>query len=155
MNTNEYEEPKETPTMPYAKGESFTCPHCGRESVVDTRPRMDGWTVLGTDLVCAICESVLAPADEPEANEADAPEAANTDAAARTAALELLATEAETGPDAGDVLGDRREAHFCRDCVHYIKHPFGARCAVWGRRVDPMNDCPRFERASEADDGTA
>lgn len=138
--------------MPHAKGEPFTCPHCGRESIVDTRPRMNGWNVLGTDLICAICEAVLGPADAHEATETGVPSSTNTDAAARAAALDLLATEAEKGPDADNILGDRREAHFCRDCIHYVKHPFGARCAVWGRRVDPMNDCPQFERRPESDE---
>jgi hypothetical protein len=40
--------------------------------------------------------------------------------------------------------------HFCRDCRQYVKHPFGGRCSLTGKEMEPMGDCPRFEKREES-----
>lgn len=128
--------------MAHSAGNPFTCPSCGKESVVERRSRMEGWDVVGMDLVCAICgaviESAEAAEEESESVESTAPDPA------RHAALAFLGNEEEKGPDAS-VLDDAEPRRFCRDCRNYVQHPFGARCSVWDKLVEPMQDCDRFE----------
>ena len=41
-------------------------------------------------------------------------------------------------------LFDDGSVRFCRDCKHYLRHPFVSRCLLTGRDVEPMGDCPSF-----------
>lgn len=36
----------------------------------------------------------------------------------------------------------------CPHCVHYLIHPFQSRCLLWNRPVEPMADCPKFEKTN-------
>ena len=46
-----------------------------------------------------------------------------------------------TGPER---IADDGVRRFCRDCRHYISHPFLSRCDRHDRAADPMGDCPDF-----------
>ena len=38
------------------------------------------------------------------------------------------------------------EKRFCKDCKHFLKHPFVDRCEIDNKPVDPMDDCEKFEK---------
>lgn len=115
-------------------GESIPCPLCGETTIVKSRRRYDGFTVVGEEYFCMICNGALGPADQTAAGAA-------TPTASRLAAL--LDTEIAAVPTLEDAPGVR---HFCRDCKHFISHPFLSRCEFHHREVNPMDDCPDFER---------
>ena len=119
-------------------GDHIRCPHCGDNTFVKEEVVMDGWTVQGKQLVCALCGRNLADAAAPDA----APE---NDAAdpGRLAALSGLLGEKPVEKPRLDTTGDLR--HFCKDCLHFIVHPFMTRCGKFNRDVDPMGDCPSYQ----------
>ena len=62
-------------------GDSVDCPHCGEKTIVKTKNRMDGFAIVGSCLVCALCGAELGGA-EPASGDA-----AGQKAAERLAAL--------------------------------------------------------------------
>ncbi len=134
------------------KGAAFRCPACGRDSVIQVRARFDGWTRTGEDYVCGLCRAVLAPA---VAGDAQVPDARGSTVAH---AKELLGLTGDIGSDkcACDVLStgtSDAERRFCRDCRHFLVHPFITRCILHDRTVEPMQDCADFVARSKSDAG--
>lgn len=41
--------------------------------------------------------------------------------------------------------------HFCRDCKHYLFHPYKSRCCLKEIDVEPMDDCPSFSMRTKDD----
>ncbi len=120
-------------------GENVRCPRCGENTVVKSRPRMDGWRKTGEVLVCLFCGGELGrPGDAAEEEVA-----AGKKAAGRFAAL--LGEGAETAP-AADLTPDEEGRRFCRNCVNFIEHPFKTLCGLDGSAADPMGECPKFEK---------
>lgn len=135
-------------TMAHAVGQQFKCSACDQESVVEERRRMEGWEMTGVDLVCALCGAPVPDAEEGNASQADGDEqdsSAPGKDPAHSAALALFGEEEDDGSPSADLLRDDAPARFCRDCRNYVPHPFGARCSVWDREADPMQDCEYFE----------
>jgi hypothetical protein len=120
-------------------GESFCCPACGRESIAKTQTLMDGWRRVGEAVVCAFCK---APVGGPAPR--DAGKGAAPPAAASAAALNRLASFLDTKPEAPPEFKDKDRGHFCKDCRHYLKHPFYSRCLLHDKPVEPMDDCDDF-----------
>ena len=112
-------------------GDVFRCPACGQESIVKVHRKMDGFRCLGEELVCMLCGAVLP--EEAPAGKGGAVKSANPLAA-------LLGVE-DAAPER---LADDSGRGFCRDCKHYISHPFLSRCDLHDRGVNPMDDCPDF-----------
>jgi hypothetical protein len=134
----------------YREGLSIVCPHCGRETIVKRQRKMDGWTVVGDVYACALCRAELADiADD---------SGAASETRAREDSRRLKALESLLNEDSASLqrpgLGDDEEARFCRDCVHFLKHPFISRCLLHERAVEPMDDCEDFSRRPEEDAGT-
>jgi len=128
-------------------GQRFVCEHCGDESVVKVRREMSGWECVREHYACALCGADLGDVAEDAAGEEHA------------AAKEKLGKLADF---LGEAVVERprieaEEANFCRDCANFLKHPFRSRCLLLDREVEPMNDCPRFERrpAEEEDAGAS
>ncbi len=113
-------------------GESFSCTRCGRESVAKTKRVLDGWTVVRECLVCAFCGAEI-----PE------PENIGTDTAKKDkqGALASLLGEA---PTRLPTLENDTENRFCKDCRHFLRHPFLSRCLLHNRATEPMDDCADF-----------
>ena len=68
------------------------------------------------------------------------------DASAKRAAdrfASLLGDGAEAAPKA-DLSPDENYGRFCRNCVHFIEHPFRPLCGRDGRAADPMGECGEF-----------
>ncbi len=121
-------------------GETIQCPCCGEKSVVKSRTKMNGWTKVGTVLVCALCGAELGA---PEERTAAAAVRRKSDSLAS-----LLGEGAEFTPGA-DLTPDENYGRFCRNCVHFLAHPFKTLCSKYNRPADPMGDCPEFEKRKE------
>ncbi|MBQ4107385.1 MAG: hypothetical protein IJC73_07395 [Lentisphaeria bacterium] len=113
-------------------GELFQCPHCGEESLVKKQALMDGFRKTGEILICALCQARVG---EPAAPGADG----GVEDRCRNLAALLGGDEREK-----TVLTADAGTRFCRDCRHFIAHPFLARCGLNGEPADPMADCPEF-----------
>jgi hypothetical protein len=94
---------------------------------------MDGWTVKGEQIVCALCGEHLADAGSPTKSLDPGPDA--VDALAR-----LLGEDREVWVP----LTADESVHFCKDCAHFLRHPFVSRCLFHDRPTEPMDDCPDF-----------
>jgi hypothetical protein len=118
-------------------GETFCCAACGRESIAKAQKLMEGWRCLGETVVCAFCKAPVGP---PVAL------AETGDRARRecTDARDRLASFLDTSPVAAPEFRDKQKGHFCKDCRHYLKHPFYSRCLYHEKSVEPMDDCPDF-----------
>ena len=48
-------------------------------------------------------------------------------------------------------LNEKTEEYgrFCRNCRHFIIHPFQSRCGRTGQDADPMGECGQFELRKE------
>ncbi|MST98121.1 hypothetical protein FYJ85_13840 [Victivallaceae bacterium BBE-744-WT-12] len=102
-----------------------------------TKNRRDGFAIVGSCLVCALCGAELGGA-----------EPASGDAAGQKAAERLAALLGEgAAPEAGaDLTPDADYGRFCRNCIHFIEHPFRTLCGRDGRTADPMGECGHFKR---------
>jgi len=114
-------------------GEKIRCPHCGEDTFVKSKPKMDGWTRIGDVLVCALCGAELGTPEN--SDRAAAPSSA--------AALAALLGEAPAPKLRLDPGSEHRR--FCRNCRHRIEHPFVLRCGRDGREIDPGGCCATFE----------
>lgn len=120
-------------------GEKVRCPHCGENTVVKSRVVMDGWQKRGEVFVCLFCGGELGRPGDAAAEAA----AAGKRAADRFAAL--LGEGAEAAP-AADLTPDEGYGRFCRNCAHFLEHPFKTLCGLDGSAADPMSECPKFEK---------
>ena len=117
-------------------GESARCPHCGERTVVKSKKKLDGFTVVGELLVCALCGAELGT---PEEAKSAAPARASSDRLAALLGDVSVEEKADLTPDEG-------YGRFCRNCLHFIEHPFKTLCGLDGSAVDPMGECPRFQQ---------
>ena len=120
-------------------GEEFFCPHCRKNSFLKLVSLMDNWTKKGDALACASCSEII------EEVKKSAP-FQNTQGAASSAdrLKSLLGDTSETKKvTLEEKAGDK---NFCRDCSFLIAHPFLCRCMKYNKEVNPMEDCPAFEK---------
>ncbi len=124
--------------MAYRKGQQIECPHCGKDSLVTVKTEMDGWTKLGEIFACALCGAKLG-----DVGAETGTAAADEDGGAVAKLENFLGT---TAAKVKEVIEDDGERRFCRDCKHFVEHPFEMRCIFHNRNVSPMDDCEHFER---------
>ena len=111
------------------------CPFCKEDSFAKKKRITEGWKVVGEVDVCALCGAELprndsaTPADDGDKN----------DSKSRLAAL--------LGGDFSEkvTLGGEADLKFCRNCKHFLQHPFKTVCALNDQETDPMGECDRFE----------
>lgn len=127
-------------------GQRFFCQHCHSQSIAKLERRMEGFTVVEEYLACAFCHARI-PAD------ADNPSDKSEQSSAKPSSLSALegllgAKKPAMDKTEASFLNELHTAvkHFCRDCRQYVKHPFGGRCSLTGKEMEPMDDCPRFEK---------
>lgn len=120
-------------------GDEVKCPFCDKDSFAVKGMQMDGWTVKGEILKCSSCGKKLA--DILKHTEADKQLKSDIH-------LDNLASFLGTEKVIHTKMESDGEKVFCKDCKHYIKHPFLNRCALHTKEVDPMNDCADFMRIS-------
>jgi len=117
-------------------GDRIRCPHCGEDTVVKTKPKMEGWTRVGDVLTCALCGAELG-----------VPEEGKSPASSRSAALAALLGEKPEQKLRLDPGSEHKR--FCRNCRKRIEHPFVLRCGRDGREIDPGSCCEDFEPEKE------
>lgn len=120
-------------------GNEIKCSFCGKDSFAIKGTEMDGWILKGEILKCSSCGKKLA--DIPKATEVD--KQPSTDGK-----LDKLASFLGTEKVVHKTIDSDGDKVFCKDCKHYIKHPFLNRCGLHAKEVDPMNDCSDFVRKS-------
>ncbi len=117
-------------------GQQMECPHCGKDCFLVKKTLMDGWTKLGDILACSSCSAKIADLEDEKAKAADSSKQFSN--------LEnLLSEKKKEGPK---IESTEDEKHFCRDCMHFISHPFLTRCGLHKKNVEPMEDCDKYAR---------
>ena len=126
-------------------GDRFTCAACGRTAFARLEKILDGWDVKGEHLVCPFCG---AEAGKPDAADDDAPDAKAS--AARKALDDLFGGPSDTENRPSILDGsEAEERRFCRDCAHSIVNVFAVVCTRKHCEVQPMDDCPDYEKRPE------
>ncbi len=115
-------------------GEEIKCAQCGSDAFAVKKTEMDGWTNLGEILACSACNAKIADLNTTTQSK----ESSNS---AKSALSSFLGVEEEKKKE---FKASEEEKQFCRDCGHYIEHPFLSRCELLDKTVNPMNDCPKF-----------
>ena len=119
-------------------GDKTVCPACNEESFIKLKPVLDGWTKIGEILTCGLCEHKLCDYEQV------APEATIAEPNSKTSALADLLGGVEVEKPVIEIT--EAERRFCRDCQHFIVHPFMSRCTLHDKQVNPMDDCSDFQR---------
>ena len=125
-------------------GEQFICPACGRTAFAKLEKILDGWEVRGEHLVCSFCGADLGAPDAPKSSDAA------SFSAGRKALDALFGNEkaAQKKPSILD-MDSPSEHRFCRDCAHALVNVFAVVCTRKHCEVQPMDDCPDFEKRPE------
>lgn len=123
-------------------GEEFFCPHCRKFSFLKKVSLMDNWTKKGDALACVSCSEII---EEIKKSDPFASTEKNTSFSSSADRLKsLLGDTSETKKvTLEEKNGDK---NFCRDCSFLIAHPFLCRCMKYNKEVNPMDDCPAFEK---------
>ena len=124
-----------------AAGKPFLCPHCRQDSIVRKKTAFDGWKATGEILVCGLCGKQVGTVT---ANAAPAAAGRGEAEAKLKKAESLLGSRLEPRK----TLDREGIERFCKNCVHYLVHPFQSRCLHWNRPVESMSDCAKFELKS-------
>ena len=125
----------------YKAGDEINCKYCGANSFLIKKTIMDGWTKKGDVLICSACSKVvheIAENDKLSKQE----EIEKSKKASLDTFSAILGTEQIIKPA---IKSEEHENLFCRDCKHYISHPFLDRCSLRQVEVNPMDDCNLFE----------
>ncbi|MBE6368205.1 MAG: hypothetical protein E7052_09915 [Lentisphaerae bacterium] len=102
-----------------------------------TKNKLDGFRKVGEVLVCMLCNAELGPVEA-----ADSAGAAQANKKIND--LSLLLGAAPSAPVRLAAAED--EKRFCKDCVHFLPHPFVNRCDLDNHPVEVMDDCPEYKR---------
>lgn len=118
--------------------EKFICPACKEESMLKIKNKLDGFTQVGKVFVCMLCGAEIGevPAESDTGKNADSNDKLN-----KLGSLLGAAPAATARLAAAD-----DEKRFCKDCAHFLKHPFVDRCDRDNHPVDAMADCEFFEK---------
>ena len=119
-------------------GEEILCKHCGNSAFLVKKSKLDGWKKIGEYLACSSCGEKIE--DIKEVQDED-----NLSTSAANSKLEKLAAFLGTENLEKKTINNDIEKKFCRDCRHYIKHPFFNKCGKLNKEVNPMDDCSFFE----------
>lgn len=120
-------------------GESIVCPLCGDKTIVKEHRKLDGFKLAGVEFRCMLCSGKLGEGSMPGETVPEVPKS-NPFASLLGEKTAAAPTLADGGP----------EARFCRDCRHFIVHPFLSRCEKFHKEVNPMDDCVHFESKSKS-----
>lgn len=116
-------------------GEEFKCPKCRKNSFLKKVSVLDGWTKKGEFLACASCSAKIADISDKNKEKAEKK--------ALDKFAEFLKEEKNNKPQ---IVSDEGEKKFCKDCIHFIKHPFNDKCGLHNKFINPMDDCDDFRK---------
>jgi hypothetical protein len=117
------------------RGDRLECPNCGQSTIAKEKVVMDGWTAKEKILICTLCGEKVGEI------ETDADSRTETGNSALSGLSALLGEEPQ---EKIKLTAEGSERQFCRDCVHYVAHPFLSRCELHKKNVNPMDDCPDY-----------
>ncbi|MCP3968005.1 MAG: hypothetical protein GY750_06205 [Lentisphaerae bacterium] len=123
-------------------GEKTKCPHCSEDTILREKVEMDGWIATAKTLVCAICGKKITDLEE------DLEKQKEEAAESKTSGLASLLGEDEN-QEKPKLRAEKGDRHFCRDCLHYLVHPFLSRCEKKKKDVSPMDDCADYEKRAD------
>ncbi|HOG50702.1 MAG TPA: hypothetical protein PKY10_08935 [Lentisphaeria bacterium] len=147
----------------FAGSGKHRCTHCGMTTILQTKRRYDGFTLLEEYLACGFCGARIEVVEGSTPQQSAVPTNSASKQSAVSAYLFGTGSNSSSGSDKGGdstlstssrrdarlddgALGEALGGRFCRDCRYYVKHPFLSRCARHDREVEPMQDCPDFCR---------
>jgi hypothetical protein len=126
-------------------GDEIICMHCGANSFLVKKAVMDGWTKKEEILACSSCSEVVEKiCKKEELLKSKTKEQLKEKSLDKFSSF--IGVEQVKKPAIDD---ENNEKYFCRDCRHYISHPFLDRCSLNQVEVNPMDDCKSFERKKE------
>jgi hypothetical protein len=111
------------------------CPACGRDSWLMRKPRYDGFTKVGDQLLCALCRHEFASEAEIAFLDTRNPK---------------VFTEADR-PRPVTVFSEEEKGKMCRYCAEYVVNPFIQRCGLHHCEVQATDTCPHFRPKSETE----
>lgn len=117
--------------------EKITCPVCKEPSMAKLKNKLDGFTKVGEVLVCMLCGAELGSVDASTTNDV-----VPNDQKLHDLSMLLGAVPVATAR----LAAAENEKCFCKDCAHFLKHPFVDRCDLDNRPVDPMDDCEKYQK---------
>ena len=117
--------------------EKITCPFCKEPSMAKIKNKLDGFTKVGEVLVCILCGAELGPVES-----SDNAEVTRNDQKLHDLGMLLGAAPAARAR----LAAADDEKRFCKDCVHFLKHPFVDRCELDNHPVEAMSDCGNFRK---------
>lgn len=133
-------------------GDSWDCPRCGCSSFLKKESILQGWVKVGEVLKCAACGAVVETiAADIAATEKNSGNGAQTVSSNSTDTLAALFGGGSVEKPLNPLAGTDRK--FCRDCKHRIMNAFRIFCSKHGKDVNPMDDCPDFEKRVEPSAG--
>ena len=115
-------------------GDTKICPACNERSIAKAKKILEGWSIKEIRLCCSFCG---ADWGLPEAD--DSPEKIKS----RTDSFAALLGEVEKSEKA-DLSPTEDYGTFCRNCKHFISHPFKSICARTSLDADPSSSCSYF-----------
>ncbi len=117
------------------ENEWTTCPACGEKTLVKLKTVHTDWNRAEKIFICALCGAELGKPGKTD----------SADSANDHQRLDRLASLLGGGEIERPTLAPGDEhGHFCRNCVHFIAHPFKAMCSLHRRETDPGAECDRF-----------
>ena len=122
------------------------CPSCGESTVPVKRSERLDWSTVDVYWGCALCGARLPIEDDSEIENGNAP-GKSPESIDKLAGFLGNNKEEIEHHSARTLLDDGSELQFCRDCKHFLKHPFVCRCLFHDRDTEPMKHCSDFERA--------
>ena len=114
--------------------EKIVCPFCKETSIAKLKNQMDGFRKTGEVLVCMLCNAELAPVTQKDTA------SAQIDSKMQDLGLLLGAAPVATAR----LTAATDEKRFCKDCRHFLAHPFVDRCDMDNHPVEAMDDCEHF-----------
>lgn len=136
--------PPATATPAANHSRPIRCDRCGRDSLAVAQNSFEGWTKT-VQWRCAFCGAAIPAATMAGLAAAEAKPGATPGERHLKAAAAFLGEELKPPPR---LSADETDGRFCKYCRHFLAHPFQCRCQLWKRPVDPMRDCPQFEKPS-------
>ncbi len=123
-------------------GDEYNCPHCGKNSFLKKETVMNGWTKTGEVLKCASCGYLVCHLDPHADKDSDPLQSPSADRLKNLLGEDHFAEKPK-------ISAEEEEQRFCKDCTFLIPHPFVLRCTKNNRTVNPMDDCPDFQRRKQ------
>ena len=122
-------------------GQEIDCPHCGKNTFLVKKSVMNGWQKAGDILACSGCSAKIA----------DLTDTKTSDKSVSVSKLAAFFSEEVT--EKKKLKKGEGEGFFCKDCRHFIAHPFTDRCGLHDKPVHPVDDCPEFTPRTPTPEG--